>query len=460
MTKLRVTFPYDESLIQELEFHTEQQAEQALAKAFALYENKHAWLPAYQRIAVLEKLWQLMHAERTELARLAASEGGKPLLDSEVEVDRAIQGIKIAIQTLGQLKGEEIPMDLTSATANRLAFTFCEPVGVVLAISAFNHPLNLIVHQVIPAIAVGCPVLIKPALDTPLSCLKLIELLYQAGLPAAWCQVLICQNELTQKLVADPRVSFLTFIGSSKVGWHLRALLVPGTRCALEHGGAAPVIIEADADLTKALPLLVKGGFYHAGQVCVSVQRIYVHQRICREFAEQLAMAAEKLVVGDPLEARTEVGPLIRSTEVERVASWVEQAVDAGAQLLCGGKALTKTCYAPTVLLNPAENSLVSTQEIFGPVICVYEYAERQEAILRANGLPFAFQAAVFTQNLNLALATAKQLQAKTVLINEHTAFRADWMPFGGYKESGLGVGGIPYTMRDMVYDKQLIIKL
>ncbi len=460
MTKLRVTFPYDESLIQELDFHTEQQAEQALVEAFALYENKHAWLPAYQRIAVLEKLWQLMQAERTELARLAASEGGKPLLDSEVEVDRAIQGIKIAIQTLGQLKGEEIPMDLTSATANRLAFTFCEPVGVVLAISAFNHPLNLIVHQVIPAIAVGCPVLIKPALDTPLSCLKLIELLYQAGLPAAWCQVLICQNELTQKLVADPRVSFLTFIGSSKVGWHLRALLAPGTRCALEHGGAAPVIIDADADLTKALPLLVKGGFYHAGQVCVSVQRIYVHQRICREFAEQLAMAAEKLVVGDPLEARTEVGPLIRSTEVERVASWVEQAVDAGAQLLCGGKALTKTCYAPTVLLNPPENSLVSTQEIFGPVICVYEYAERQEAILRANGLPFAFQAAVFTQNLTVALATAKQLQAKTVLINEHTAFRADWMPFGGYKESGLGVGGIPYTMRDMVYDKQLIIKL
>jgi acyl-CoA reductase-like NAD-dependent aldehyde dehydrogenase len=458
MTKLKVLAPYDQSLIQELNFHSEQQAEQMLAKAFALYQNREKWLPAYQRIAILEKLCQLMEMERDLLAQLAAHEGGKPLIDSKIEVDRAIQGVKIAIHTLGQLAGKEIPMGLTPATTNRLAFTFCEPIGVVLAISAFNHPLNLIVHQAIPAIAVGCPVIVKPALDTPLSCLKLVELLYQAGLPEVWCQVLICENTATQKLVSDPRVSFLSFIGSGKVGWHLRSLLAPGTHCALEHGGAAPVIVEPDADLTKAPPLLVKGGFYHAGQVCVSVQRVYAHISISHILAEQMAEQASKLLVGDPLEAKTQVGPLIRPTEVERIDAWVKQAVEAGAKLLCGGKPLSKTCYAPTILLNPPDDCLVSNQEIFGPVVCIYDYHERKQAIQCANAINFAFQAAVFTENLSVALETVKQLQAKTVLINDHTAFRADWMPFGGLKASGLGVGGIPYSMRDMVFEKQLIL--
>lgn len=459
MPTLKILAPYDESLLQEIPLHTEQQAEQMLAHAYALSQNQAAKLPTYERIAILEQLVSLLQQQRNDFAHTIAHEGGKPLLDAEVEVERAIQGIKIAIQTLGVLRGEEIPMGLTPASDNHLAFTLTEPVGVVLAISAFNHPLNLIVHQAIPAIAVGCPVIIKPALDTPLSCLKLVELLYQAGLPESGCQVLICSNEITQKLVADCRISFLTFIGSSKVGWRLRSLLAPGTHCALEHGGAAPVIVEPDADLIQTLPLLIKGGFYHAGQVCVSVQRIFAHTQICQQLAKEVAASASQLLVGDPLNAKTEVGPLIRPAEVERVHHWVEQAIAAGAQLLCGGKPLTRTCYAPTVLLNPPADCLVSSQEIFGPVVCIYEYHRWQEAINRANALPFAFQAAVFTENLNIALAAVKQLEAKTVLVNDHTAFRVDWMPFAGYKESGLGVGGIPYSMRDMVREKQVIIK-
>jgi len=460
MAKLNVYSPYDQSLIQILEFHTEAQAEKLLAQAYALAQNKTARLPAYQRMAILESLAQLMQAQSRELAELATREGGKPLIDSEIEVARAIQGVKLAIQALGQLKGEQIPMGLTPASDKRLAFTLCEPVGVVLGISAFNHPLNLIIHQVIPAVAVGCPVLIKPALDTPLSCLKLVELLYQAGLPSAWCQVLLSENNLTQRLVADTRLSFLSFIGSGKVGWSLRSLLAPGVHCALEHGGAAPVIVTEDAELNQALPLLVKGGFYHAGQVCVSVQRIFAHASMVQNLAQGLAEAATQLVVDNPLDLNTEVGPLIRPTEVIRIDNWVKQAVQAGAILLCGGKPLSKTCYAPTVLLNPPADCAVSCQEIFGPVICVYAYEDLNSAIERANAVPFAFQAAVFTQHLNTAFKLSELLEAKTVLINDHTAFRTDWMPFGGYKESGLGVGGIPYSMRELVREKQLIFNL
>lgn len=459
MAKLTVYSPYDESIIQVLDLHTQYEAEAMLARAYALSQDKNALLPAYQRIAILEKLQQLLQAEREQLAYLIAREGGKPLVDAHIEADRAIQGVKIAIQTLGQLKGEQVPMGLTAAATGRLAFTFGEPVGVVLAISAFNHPLNLIIHQVIPAVAVGCPVIIKPALDTPLSCLKVVEFLHQAGLPEAWCQALICENSITQQLAADPRISFLSFIGSSRVGWRLRALLAPGAHCALEHGGAAPVIVEPDADLDKTVPLLSKGSFYHAGQVCVSVQRVYAQQSICQQLKEQLAESAKQLVVGDPLDPNTQVGPLIRPSEVERVAQWVDQAVANGAKLLCGGKALAKTCYAPTVLFNPPDTSLVSKQEIFGPVVCIYPYTDLSEAIQQANAVPFAFQAAVFTQDINKAFTAVNQLQAKTVLINDHTAFRADWMPFGGYKESGLGVGGIPYSMRDLVREKQVVIK-
>ena len=225
------------------------------------------------------------------------------MIDSRIELARAVQGIREAANSIGQLTGHEIPMNLTTSSMNRMAFTTREPVGVVAAVSAFNHPFNLIVHQVIPGVAVGCPVIVKPALITPLSCLNLVSCLYEAGLPKEWVQVAICENSLAEKIVTDPRVSFLTFIGSGKVGWGLRSKLAPGARCALEHGGAAPVIVEADADIDDALPLLAKGGFYHAGQVCVSVQRIFVHEDIVEEFiARQKGTWYEDNFVEEPEE--------------------------------------------------------------------------------------------------------------------------------------------------------------
>ena len=276
--KLKVHSPYDGHLIKEIDVDDEASIEKALATAHRLEQKKP--LPTPERIAILNKTADLVEAKAEEFARQSAQEGGKPLIDSQIELARAVQGIREAANSIGQLTGHEIPMNLTTSSMNRMAFTTREPVGVVAAVSAFNHPFNLIVHQVIPGVAVGCPVIVKPALITPLSCLNLVNCLYEAGLPKEWVQVAICENSLAEKIVTDPRVSFLTFIGSGKVGWGLRSKLAPGVRCALEHGGAAPVIVEADADIDDALPLLAKGGFYHAGQVCVSVQRVFVHEEI------------------------------------------------------------------------------------------------------------------------------------------------------------------------------------
>jgi acyl-CoA reductase-like NAD-dependent aldehyde dehydrogenase len=393
------------------------------------------------------------------LTNIAAEEGGKPYIDSEVEVLRAINGVKLAVAYIGQIKGEQIPMGHTKSSANRLAFTFREPIGVVSSISAFNHPLNLIIHQTVPAIAVGSPVIIKPALTTPLSCLAFMDILKEAGLPDGWCQVIVTDNDAAEKLVSDERINYLSFIGSAKVGWYLRSKLSPGTRCALEHGGAAPVIVEQDADVESMLPALLKGGFYHAGQVCVSVQRVFVHESICEDVANKLAKMAGSLIVGDPLDKKTEVGPLILPREVDRVEEWVNEAVSKGAKILSGGKRISDTLFEPTVLLNPPDDVNVSTQEIFGPVVCVYSYSDRNEAIDKANSLPYAFQAAVFTNNLDTTLDTVNKLNATAVMINDHTAFRVDWMPFGGRDSSGIGMGGIPYSMDEMTREKMMVIK-
>ena len=456
---LKVLSPYDQSIIKEIQLVGKTEVEEALKTAYSLFQDQSKWIPAHERIAILDRAAEFMKTRITELTKTAAQEGGKPYTDSKVEVLRAINGVKIATEHIAQLKGEQIPMGLTSASENRIAFTTREPIGVVSSISAFNHPLNLIIHQTVTAIAAGCPVVIKPALTTPLSCLAFMEILSEAGLPEGWCQAIACENDVAEQLVTDKRVNYFSFIGSAKVGWYLRSKLSPGTRCALEHGGAAPVIVEKGADFHEMLPLLLKGGFYHAGQVCVSVQRVFAHESICDEVASQLAEMAGKLVVGDQMDEKTEVGPLILPREVDRVEEWVNEAVDAGAELLCGGKRISDTCYDPTVLLNPPLDVRVSTQEIFGPVVCVYSYSDRNKAIEIANSLDVHFQAAVFTKDLDVALDCVKKLNATAVMVNDHTAFRVDWMPFGGRDSSGIGMGGIQYSMHEMTREKLMVIK-
>ncbi|UXX78293.1 aldehyde dehydrogenase family protein [Reichenbachiella carrageenanivorans] len=459
MSTLKIFAPFDQSLIKEIPLADSQQMQTAIDQAHELFLDPSQWLPKYKRVEILEKIAILMAERSEEIIRTSTQEGGKPWMDTEVEMTRAINGVKLAIENMGHLKGEEVAMGHTASSANRMAYTMREPIGVVASVSAFNHPINLIIHQTIPAIAVGSPVIIKPAPTTPLTCLLLVELFEAAGLPKGWCTAMPCNNDVAELLVTSPKVNFFSFIGSAKVGWYLRSKLAPGTRCALEHGGAAPVIIEPDADLSSMIPALVKGGFYHAGQVCVSVQRIYVHESITDQVIEEMESQVESLKSGDPLNKDTEVGPLILPKEVDRVHEWVEEAKANGATIICGGKKISDTFYAPTLLLNPSEDSKVSSQEIFGPVVCLYTYSNRDQAIAKANSLAYAFQASIFTKNIDIALDTVKKLNATAVMVNDHTAFRVDWMPFGGRDASGLGLGSIPHSMHDMTREKLMVIK-
>jgi acyl-CoA reductase-like NAD-dependent aldehyde dehydrogenase len=454
---LSVKQPHTGVVLKKLKMHNATQVDAMLATAKTLHKN--GCLPMYERINILQKLAKLLNAKHEEFAMLIANEGGKPIRDARVEVVRAVGGIHIAIGEMQNIKGEEIPMDLSAAGIGRKAFTIIEPIGVVVAISAFNHPLNLAIHQIIPAIATGCPVIIKPSMLTPLCCLHLVELIAEAGLADGWVQVALTSRENSEKLATDPRVAFFSFIGSAKVGWYLKSKLAPGTRCALEHGGVAPLIFDSCNDEEAFVKGVVKASMYHSGQVCVSVQRLYVPKNRALELAQKIANIASQQIVGDAINEDSDLGPLISPKETDRIEAWIDEAVEQGAQVITGGKRINDVSYEPTVLLNPSNTSKVSTQEIFGPVICIYAYTDINDAINDANSLDVSFQAAVFSNNIALAMDTAKRLEASAVMINDYTTFRVDWMPFAGRKHSGYGIGGIGYTMKDMLEHKMLVIK-
>ena len=459
MSKIEVTSPFDGSVVGTVRFNTYEEVEAAINLAQATFLDHKNALPSYKRVEILEKVADIMSSQIDELTKLCASEGGKPWIDSQVEVHRAINGIKLAIEAMGAREGKQIAMGHTASSANRIAYTLKEPIGVVASISAFNHPLNLAVHQIIPALAVGCSVVIKPATQTPMSAIRMIEILKEAGLPDGWAQAVVCDRKAGELLATSPKVNALSFIGSGAVGWYLNSKVAPGTRVALEHGGVAPVIVEADADIDDLIPAIGKGGFYHAGQVCVSVQRIFVHESICDEVASKLSDYASKLIVGDQLDPKTEVGPLINHNETNRIEQWVNEAVQKGGKILTGGKKISDSCFEPTVIVNPADDALVSTKEVFGPVVCIYSYSDIEEAFDRANALEVSFQAAVFTKNIDTALKAVKRLNGTAVMVNDHTAFRVDWMPFGGAKASGLGLGGIHHSMEECTNEKMMVIK-
>ncbi|QIF02268.1 aldehyde dehydrogenase family protein [Roseimicrobium sp. ORNL1] len=455
---IEIVQAYDRALITTLKTDDAAALESKLSAAHRLFADRKSWLKPFERIAILRRLSTLLEGKRAHFGLQIAREGGKPLTDALVEVDRAIDGVRNAADMLRVAGGQEIPMGLTPASSNRRAFTIHEPIGVVAAVSAFNHPLNLIVHQVAPAIATGCPVIVKPASAAPLCCFDFVALTHEAGLPPDWCQTFLPESrELGEKFATDSRIAFLSFIGSGQVGWHLRSKIAPGTRCALEHGGSAPVIVDRHADLEQLIEPLAKGGYYHAGQVCVSVQRIYVHADLEQEFIEHFATRVAKLQVGDPTKPETEVGPLITPREADRVVAWIDEAVNMGARLIGGGR-LSETTLRPAILVDPPADAKVSTHEIFGPVTCVYRYTELDDAIARANSLPVAFQSSIFTQDLRTAFYAAERFDASAVMINDHTAFRTDWMPFAGRRESGYGIGGIPWTMREMTSAKMIVI--
>jgi acyl-CoA reductase-like NAD-dependent aldehyde dehydrogenase len=463
MSEIKVTNPYDGSRLAELSSHSDGNCFAALEAAFQSHRRLRNGPPLYERRRVLESALSTLEQQSEHLAVQATAEGGKPIADSRIEISRGLEGIREAVRVLSSKTTAPVPMGFTQSSANHRSHFRHEPVGPVLGISAFNHPFNLIIHQVIPAVAAGCPVLIKPSLETPLSCLAIVNALHQAGLEEDRCRTVLCSNETTAKLASDARASFVSFVGSSEVGWKIRAALAPGSTCTLEHGGAAPVIIAPDfnfKDCTESCAAaLARASFYHAGQVCISAQRIYVPKRGLENFLSEFVTATQKLDCGDPMDTRTVVGPLIRPTELTRIEQWVREAITEGAHCLFGGHPITDSVYSPTILLNPSPHSKVSQREVFGPVVCVYSYDDLATAIESANSLPYAFHASVYTPNLATADSVVDALDATCVLINEHPAFRVDWMPFGGRRQSGMGMGGIGHSISDMTLNKLVIQK-
>ena len=455
--KLAVSNPYDQSMVGEIDLVPWPTLDTWLDDATELHRG--GALPRWERIAVLRRLANALRSKRDELARSITLEGGKPITDARVEADRAASSIDQCVSELSVPRRHTVPMDLTEAGSGRRSFQIDEPIGPVVAISAFNHPLNLIAHQVGPAVATGCPVLVKPADDTPLTCQLFVDLLKDAGLPDAWCRFAPCTVENAERLATDPRVAFLSFIGSAKVGWMLRTKIAPGTRIALEHGGAAPVILANDADMEAAVPRLLKGAFYHAGQVCVSTQRVFVPDADLDDFIAKFRSGMKALRLGDPLDPETDVGPLIRRREVRRVSDWVNEATQSPESVHQSGEAPSESFYPLTIVVDPKEGSRLATQEVFGPVVSVSPYASLDHAIVKANSLPYAFQSSIFTKDVDLMLRCAEALDASTVMVNDHTAFRVDWMPFAGRRISGLGVGGIGHSMRDMSQTKLVVMQ-
>ncbi|HIG57648.1 MAG TPA: aldehyde dehydrogenase family protein [Candidatus Handelsmanbacteria bacterium] len=453
-----VVSPYTGEVIAEVEQADDAAVEAGLVQAEETF--KAGVLPPYQRADILHNLAAQMKDRHEELSLTIAQEGGKPLKDARVEVTRAVNTVRLSAEEATQIDGEQQAMGGTAGNENKITLTLREPIGVVSSISAFNHPVNLIAHQVAPPLAAGNSVVLKPSGDTPISALKLGEMLQKAGLPAGYLSILPCEPPVAQTLATDPRINYLSFIGSAKVGWHLRRVAADGTRVGLEHGGNAPAIVAADADLQKTAQVCLPGGYYHAGQVCVSVQRLYLHRSIADQFIDIYKPMVESLIVGDPTLPETGVGPLIRPREVERVKSWVDAAVAEGAEIVTGGEVLEHNCFQPTLLKNVQEGMDVVDKEVFGPVVSVIVYDDIEEAVAGANAGPNGFQAAVFTQDINTGLHAAKKLDFSAVMLNDSTAFRVDWMPFGGRHSSGLGMGGVKYSIEEMTQLKLIVLNL
>jgi acyl-CoA reductase-like NAD-dependent aldehyde dehydrogenase len=416
-------------------------------------------LPAHKRAEILVKTVAGIARRHDEIAAQISAEAGKPLKAAKVETSRAMSTYTFSAVEARKLAGEVVPMDAAQAGEGKLAFTLREPIGIVGAISPFNFPLNLVAHKIAPALAAGCAVVLKPAGQTPLSALTLAELENEAGLPPGWLNVLVGPaSEIGDVLVEDERVKAITFTGSSEVGWGLRERAAR-KKVLLELGNATPVIVQADTDVEEAASKLAAHAFSFAGQSCISVQRIYVQQPVYDDFVARFLPKVEELVVGDPADAETDVGPVIDEGARERILSWIVEARDGGAELLTGGE-LDGELIQPTVIANAAPDLKVCHEEVFGPVCVVNSYESLDEAIELANGTRYGLQAGIFTNDIRAALKAAQELEFGGVTVNEAPTFRTDQMPYGGLKDSGNTREGPAYSVRELTEQRVVVIDL
>jgi acyl-CoA reductase-like NAD-dependent aldehyde dehydrogenase len=413
-------------------------------------------LPAHRRAEILDGVAALLRERADEAASTISAEAGKPMKAARVEAERAVSTFTMAAVEARRLAGDVVPMDASAAGSGKFAYTLRVPIGVVGAITPFNFPLNLVGHKVAPALAAGCPVVLKPAGQTPLSALMLAELETEAGLPAGWLNVLVGPSaEIGDVLVEDDRVRLITFTGSAEVGWKIRERAAR-KKVNLELGNATPVIVEADADLEQAAAKLAANAFSFAGQSCISVQRIYVQRAAYDDFVASFVPRVETLKVGDPADEETDVGPVIDEDARDRILSWIEEAKSAGASVLAGGE-VADGLLRPTVLADVTPDMKVSCLEVFGPLCTVSPYDSADEAFDLANGTEYGLQAGIFTSNVQTALAAGDALDFGGITVNEAPTFRADQMPYGGVKASGNTKEGPHYAVREMTEERLVV---
>ena len=416
-------------------------------------------LPAHKRAEILVRVVSGLARRHDEVARLISDEAGKPMKAARVEAKRAMSTYTFAAVEARKLAGEMVPMDAAQAGEGKLAFTLRQPIGIVGAISPFNFPLNLVAHKLAPALAAGCAVVLKPAGQTPLSALLLAELEEEAGLPPGWLSVVVGpSSEIGDVLVDDERVKAITFTGSGGVGWKLKER-APKKKVNLELGNATPVIVAADADIDAAAKAMAANSFSFAGQSCISVQRIYVERAGYDDFVGRFLPAVEGLIVGDPADEETDVGPVIDQGAKERILEWIEEAKGNGAEILAGGEE-RDGLILPTVIGNASPELKVSCEEVFGPVVTVNSVESLDEAIELANSTRYGLQAGIFTTRLDSALRAAQELEFGGVTVNEAPTFRSDQMPYGGVKDSGNTREGPHYAVRELTEEHLVVLTL
>ncbi|WP_406036366.1 aldehyde dehydrogenase family protein [Micromonospora sp. NBC_00898] len=454
-----VRHPYDGRLVASVAVPTHGLVESAVAAAEAVAAEA-ATLPAFARAEALAHVARRLAERSDEVARLITAENGKPVKWARGEVARAVSTFRWAAEEARRWSGELQRLDTDRAAAGRVALTRRFPRGPVLAIAPFNFPLNLVAHKVAPAIAVGAPVIIKPAPKTPLSALLLGELLAECDLPAGMWSVLPLLNEETAALVADPRLPVVSFTGSGPVGWSIRES-VPHKHVTLELGGNAAAIVcpdwSSEADLDFAATRIATFANYQAGQSCISVQRVIVDRSVADTLAERIVTAVEAQRTGDPWDETTDVGPLIDEAAATRVQSWVEEAAASGARVLTGGARQGAT-VTPTVLVDVPADAKVSCEEVFGPVLVIEAVDGVDAAFARVNDSRYGLQAGVFTRDLQVAFRAHRELEVGGVVIGDVPSYRADQMPYGGVKESGVGREGVRYAMEDYTYERVLVL--
>jgi acyl-CoA reductase-like NAD-dependent aldehyde dehydrogenase len=451
---LEVKSPWDGSVVAELGVPTDADVEEAVSSAAATFkQSRH--LPTHVRAEALMHISRRIAERVDEIAEIVAREGGKPIKWSKVEVSRAVSTFRWAAEEARRFGGEFLPLDTEASLGSRAGIVRRFPFGPVIGISPFNFPVNLVAHKIAPALAVGAPIVIKPAGVTPLGALALAELFDETELPKGMLSVLPISSDRAQKLVEDRRFKKFTFTGSG-IGWKLKGL-DPRKHVTLELGGNAGVIVHSDADLDHAAQRIAIGGFYQAGQSCISVQRVLIQSEVYDEFVPRLVKQVESLKVGDPMDPNVDVGPLIDQGAVERVEAWVKEAADQGAEVLTGGRR-EGSLYYPTILANTTPEMKVRCEEVFGPVITVQPYQTFEEALEEVNGTPFGLQAGVFTSSIERAMLAHRELEVGGVIVNDMSAFRADQMPYGGSKESGYGREGLRYAMEEMTEPRIMVL--